>query len=142
MRNFRENHPLVESIGTNDIKEIKRILIDNIFFLRGNLNEIENAITYAEENSDFFFDEHKAIKIPKIDDNEDYFSKEQWNMRENYSRERYDLLVRLYNQFDLTPDNDYKTEKVETNNKLIKNIVIGGSVLLAGYLLYKAFTNE
>ena len=140
MREFTENQPLLASIKANDIDEIKRILIDNIFFLQGDENEISKAAEYAVNNSDFNFDEHVVLEVSNKKDKEDYFSDEKWNMRENYSRERYNFLVELYHETFAKQDYTYeldKTPKKDGVSKEVKVIVGGVIVIVAGYLIYK-----
>lgn len=138
MRTFLNNQPLLDSITANDLDEIRRTLIDNIFFLQGNRDEIEKAIQYATDNSKFVFEPHKAIKVSDTDNKNDFFSDEKWNMRENYSRERYNLLVELYNETFAKQEYIYDTEDQPFSlNTTTKYIIIGGAIVLASYLLYK-----
>lgn len=142
MRNFMQNQPLVNSIETNNLGEIKSQLIDNLFFLQGDRDEIYKAITYAENNSEFQFEDHIDLEDVNKEDRQNYFSQEKWNMEKNFSRERYDLLINLYGEVFGNPVYDEK-EDLKTSNKL-KNItpavLITGGVLLvvAGYLIYKS----
>jgi hypothetical protein len=142
MKDFNENQPLLDSIEANDLKEIKRILIDNIFFLKGDSVEIYKAVEYAMEKSDFKFEAHEEIDVINPNNKEDCFSDEQWNMRKNYSRERYDLLVELFNETFAKQNYTNDNTKGRSNDKLIKKAIIGGVIMVAGYLIYKAIVNE
>lgn len=137
MRKFTENQPLLDNIQNNDVKEIKRILIDNIFFLQGNRVEINNAVQYALDNSDFTFDDHEVLEVLDKNSKEGYFSEEQFNLYENYSKERYDLLVELYNEAYANKEYTYETEPTTDNNKVTKVVAVGVAVAVAVYVLYK-----
>ncbi|MBO3097822.1 hypothetical protein [Gelidibacter pelagius] len=142
MREFKENEDFIASIKDNDIYEIKRTLIDNIFFLQGNKNEIKEAVEYTILNSDFNFEEHKVLEVSDKTNKEDCFSDEKWNLRENFSKQRYDLLVELYNETFAKKEFTYEsgTTSNNENNDLLKKVMIGGVVLIAGYLIYKALS--
>jgi len=137
MRKFTENQPLLDNVQNNDVKEIKRILIDNIFFLQGNRYEINKAIQYVLENSDFAFEGHKDLEVSDKNNKEGYFSEEKFNLRENYSKDRYDLLVELYNEAFANKEYTYETEPATDNNKVAKVVVVGVAVAIAVYVLYK-----
>lgn len=137
MRKFTENQPLLKNIAANDVAEIKRILIDNIFFLQGNQSEIDNANEYAIKNSDFNFDEHQNMDVSDKINKQDYFSDEKWNIRENFSKDRYNLLVKLYNETFAKEEYSYESSDTFKNDDVLKKIIIGGAVIIAGYLIYK-----
>lgn len=140
MREFKENQPLLKSITANDVPEIKRILIDNIFFLQGNQSEIENANEYAIKNSDFNFEEHQVLVVSDKNNKEDYFSDEKWNMHKNFSKDRYNLLVKLYNETFAKEEYSYESSNTSKNDDVLKKIIIGGAVIIAGYLIYKVLS--
>lgn len=137
MRKFTENQPLFDNIQNNDVKEIKRILIDNIFFLQGNKVEINNAVQYALDKSDFTFDDHEVLEVSDKNSKEGYFSEEKFNLRENYSKERYYLLVELYNEAYANKEYTYETESTADNNKVTKVVAVGVAVAVAIYVLYE-----
>jgi hypothetical protein len=139
MRKFTENQPLLANIDANNIDEIKRILIDNIFFLQGDRNEIDEAVEYTIKNSDFNFDEHRALEVSNTNNKEDYFSDEKWNLNENFSRERYNVLVKLYSETFALHDYSYESKNT-SNDDTLKKIAIGGVVIIAGYLIYHALS--
>ena len=140
MRKFTENQPLLASIKANDITEIKRILIDNIFFLQGDQNEINNAVEYSINNSDFNFEEHRFLEVSDKNNKEDYFSDEKWNMNKNFSRDRYNLLVELYNETFAKQEYTYESDITSNKNEILKKVIVGGAVIIAGYLIYKALS--
>ncbi|QAA80853.1 hypothetical protein EI546_03515 [Aequorivita sp. H23M31] len=140
MREFTENESFIGSVKENDINEIKRTLIDNIFFLQGDKNEINKAVEYAINNSDFNFGAHKEIEVSNKTDKQDYFSDEKWNMRENYSKERYYLLVGLFKETFPEQEDIDKSDLPSVNNEILKKVIIGGVVLIAGYLIFKALS--
>jgi len=140
MRAFIENKDFIASIKDNDIYEIKRTLIDNIFFLQGDKNEINKAVEYAISNSDFNFEVHKELEVSNKTDKQDYFSDEKWNMRENYSKERYFLLVQLFKETFIEQDYSDELGLPSENNELLKKVIIGGAVLITGYLIYNALS--
>lgn len=137
MRNFKNNEPLLQNIKDNDVKEIKRVLIDNIMYLQGNRSEINKAIQYALDNSNFIFDKHQDIAISDRHNKESYFSEEQFNLKENYSRERFNVLVDLYNEVYANKKYIYESEPVKGSNNLIKVVVAVGVAAAAAYLLFK-----
>ena len=140
MRAFIENKDFIASIKDNDIYEIKRTLIDNIFFLQGDKNEINKAVEYAISNSDFNFEVHKELEVSNKTDKQDYFSDEKWNMRENYSKERYFLLVQLFKETFTEQEYNDELDLPSGNNELLKKVIIGGAVLITGYLIYKTLS--
>ncbi|NGX84815.1 hypothetical protein [Aequorivita sp. KMM 9714] len=140
MREFKENEDFISSIKDNDINEIKRTLIDNIFFLQGDKNEINKAVEYAIANSDFNFETYKELEVSNKTDKQDYFSDEKWNMRENYSKERYFLLVKLFKETFIEQEYNGELDLPSGNNEILKKVIIGGVVLIAGYLIYKALS--
>lgn len=138
MRKFTDNELLINSVHNNDVKEVKRLLIDNIIFLQGNKEEINKAVEYAIEKSNFIFDEHISLSVENADDKEDLFSEEKFNMRENYSKERYNLLVDLYHETFAKNEYVYETSTTKTDNtKIAKAVAVGLVVIIAGYLFYK-----
>jgi hypothetical protein len=140
MRKFTENKPLLASIKANDINEIKRTLIDNIFFLQGNLDEINKAVEYALRESHFYFEEHQVFKVSDKNNQVDYFSEEKGHMRKNYSRERYDLLVELYNKTLAKQEYTYESDSLPRNKPLVNKFVVSGAVIIASYLIFKALS--
>lgn len=140
MRKFTENQPLLANIKANNLEEIKRILIDNIFFLQGDRNEIDNAVEYAKTNSDFKFEEHRVLEVSDKKNKEDYFSDEKWNMNENFSRDRYNLLVELYNETFAQQEYTYHTNSIPEKNEIFSKVIISGAVIITGYLIYKVLT--
>lgn len=140
MRKFTENQPLLASIKANNVDEIKRILIDNIFFLQGDQNEINKAVQCAIDDSDFNFDEHRVLEVSNKDNKEDYFSDENWNMSENFSRDRYNLLVELYNETFAKQEYTYESDTSSKKSGIVQKVVVGGVIIIAGYLIYKALS--
>ena len=140
MRKYTENQPLLTSVEANDQDEIKRILIDNIFFLQGDRIEINKAIEYARNRSEFNFEEHREIPISDTTDKENYFTDEKWNMDENYSRERYDLLVELYHEAFAEQEYSYESRSNSRKDDVFRKFIIGGVVIFAGYIIYKALS--
>lgn len=141
MRKFTENQILLESVKANDIEEIKQFLIDNIFFLQGNQIEINAAVKYVINSSDFNFEEYKELEVSDRNNKNDYFSEEKWNMRENFSRERYNLLVELYHETFAKQDYTYESDKTRKKDGVsteVKVIVGGVALIVTGYLIYKA----
>ena len=140
MRKYTENQPLLTSVEENDQDEIKRILIDNIFFLQGDRIEINKAVEYAINQSEFIFEEHREMAISDKNNKENYFTDEKWNMDENYSRERYNLLVELYHEAFSKQEYTYESSGNSSNDDVLKKFIIGGVVIFAGYLIYKALS--
>lgn len=139
MINFNEITPFIESVKTNNLSEIKNLLIENIFFQQGDKRELDKALQYAINNSSFKFEEHIDLEVSDKTNKEDYFSDEKWNMRENYSKERYNLLVELYNETFAKQEYAYSIVEENVNNdKLVKKVIIGSVIVIAGYLIYKA----
>lgn len=137
MREFRDHELFINSVNNNEVKEIKRLLIDNIIFLQGNREEINKAVEYAIEKSDFIFDEHTYLPVENTENRESVFSEEKFNMRENYSKERYNLLVDLYHETFAKKEYTYETDNSESKINVKKAAAIGFGVAVAIYLLYK-----
>lgn len=140
MRKYTENQALITSVRANEVEEIKRILIDNIFFLQGNLTEINKAIEYAINQSDFNFEDHQVLEVSDKNDKENYFIDEKWNMDKNFSRNRYNLLVELYKDTFAKQEYTYKKETTSKKDEIIKKVVVGSVIIIAGYLIYKSIS--
>lgn len=146
MEKFINYQPLIDSVAIDDVENIKRVLIDLIFFLNGNENEIENALKFVQEKSSFAFEDHKVLDVSNGSDNEMYFSEEKYNMLINYSYERFKLLIDLYKKayanktFDLEIEED---KTVNTDSKTITKVVaISAIVVVAALTIYKCLKNE
>lgn len=137
MRKFTDNQLFINSVKNNDVGEIKRLLIDTVFFLEGDREEIDNAIQYALDNSDFTFEEHENIEVSDKKDIENYFSEEQLNIIENYSLKRFNLLVDLYVQVFRNKEYTYTIQPVSVNNKVFKTLSIVIAIAIGLYALYK-----
>lgn len=137
MRKFTDNQLFINSVKDNDVGEIKRLLIDTVFFLQGDREEIDNAIQYALDNSDFTFEEHENIEVSDKKDIENYFSEEQLNIIENYSIKRFNLLVDLYVQVFRNKEYTYTIQSVSVNNKVFKTLPIVIAIAIGLYALYK-----
>lgn len=95
---FRNNLPYLSIVKSKDLSRIKRELINMIFFLHGNKQEIEQAIQHAEEKACFVFDTHDNSLDNKETDKKRELAQEQILARINFSRERYFKIVDLYGQ--------------------------------------------
>lgn len=142
MIDFKDFDAFIESVQSNNINEIKDLLVENIFIQQGDKSNLDKAIEYAMNNSNFKFEEHIELEVSDKKNKEDYFSDEKWNMRKNYSRERYELLVELYGETFTKPEHTYETVEDKAKDKIIRKIIIGGVIVVAGYLIYKAIVNE
>lgn len=144
MKNYIKNQALLESVASNNVEEIKIILIDLIIFFQGNPEEINEAVSYAVENSKFTFELHKDLPNEKCTTKEELFIDEKFNMRLNYSKERFNRLVELYNESYALHEYPEETGKVTADNsKLLKIIAISITVLVVGYGIIKmGYTND
>ncbi|MDX1718691.1 MAG: hypothetical protein R3353_00895 [Salegentibacter mishustinae] len=138
MRKFTENQPLLASVRANNVEEIKGILIDNIFFLQGEKNEINKAVEYALNDSDFKFEEHRVLSISNKENKKDIFSDEKWNLSENFSRDRYNLLVELYSETFAKQEYTYESDTPSKKNEIVTKVVVGGAIIIVGFLIYKS----
>lgn len=138
MRKFTDNQPLLDNVKANNLDEVKRILTDNIFFLQGDQLEINKAIKFAINNCDFNFEKHQELPVSDKANKEDYFSYEKWNLSKNYSRERYDLLVDLYHATFANQEYTYQKDIKSGKGQILRKVVIGGVIIIVGYLIYKA----
>lgn len=138
MKNYTKNQALVQSVVSNNVEEIKIILIDLIIFFQGNLDEINEAVSYAVENSNFTFELQKDLPNEKWTNKEELFIDEKFNMSLNYSKERFNKLIELYNEsYALHKYPEQETKVASDNSKLLKIIAISITVLVVGYAIIK-----
>jgi len=141
MRKYTENKALMLNIESNNIKELKMNLIENIFFVQGDLEQINQSIEFAKNNSDFDFEPHIEIPLHYTLYTGEGFSEETYNMRTNFSKERFDLLLKIYHKVYVNESNAIETIKENvtsssnSTNLKIGVYVVGAAIL--GYLIYK-----
>ncbi|MGG5599609.1 hypothetical protein ACPDHJ_07395 [Myroides sp. C8-3] len=141
MRKYTENKALMLNIESNNVKELKINLIENIFFVQGDLVQINQSIEYAKNNSDFDFEPHVDIPLLYDINSEEAFSEEKYNMRTNFSKERFDMLLKIYHKVYVSESNTVETIKdnvttpSNSKNFRIGVCVVGAAIL--GYLIYK-----
>ena len=144
MRSYKENTAFTKSVQENNIANIKRLLLDNIIFLQGDKADIEEAISYATANSDFKFEDHQALPVDAESHSKALFSEEKWNMEENYSKERFDALIALYNETYAKEEYTYETKTAKNNLVENKKLLIAGAVAaaaaLTAYIVYKTLS--
>lgn len=149
MRKYSDNIALLKSIKTNNVKEIKNLLIDNIFFVKGNRSEIFASAEFAEKESDFRFDSHIDVLLNYNENTEEKFSEEKFNMRSNFSKERFDNLVEIYKEVYMqekdelhTSDRDIlpvysSNNEFPSSSDFKKMAIIAISIVVIGYVIYK-----
>lgn len=146
MEKFINYQPLIDSVAIDDVENIKRVLIDLIFFLNGNEIEIESGLKYVQEKSSFAFEDHKVLDVSNGSDNEMYFSEEKYNMLINYSYDRFKLLIDLYKKAYANKTFDLEIEGNDTSNikqsSISKVVVISVLAVASVFLLYKCLKNE
>lgn len=150
MRKYTDNSVLQEFIEINNVPEIKKELINSIIFLLGNREEIHKAIAEAESKTDFAFEEHKDIAYDNKEATELLYSEIKHTLlRENYSKERFDELIKLYHEVYADMVFEKEEEKpqikaistpINTQEKptdpmsVVTKVVIA---LVAGYIIYR-----
>lgn len=146
MRQFTDNKPLMRFIENNDVEEIKEELPNLIFFLQGDRNELQKAIAYVLQHTSLKFEQHQNIEVENTSDIKTLLTEEQFNLRKNFSKERFEKLIDLYNQTYKTKNNTpildsgknvfhRDTNKKEDNT--LKIIAIAAGTIFLGYILYK-----
>ncbi|MHC5310530.1 hypothetical protein ACYSNM_10785 [Myroides sp. LJL116] len=156
MRKFTENDFLMKFIAEGNIEELKKELLNSIFFLKGDRKELNNALEYINLHTDFTFDEHNGIWAKENSNFKSLYADEAINMEDNFSKERFDKLIDLYavaykevvddglNTYEsqMKRDGIYKLEENETlevyedEQKKKKYLLIGGGLLLGAILIY------
>lgn len=101
----------VSAVENNDLEQIKVELIKIIKYFYHKPKEIESAISFARSNSNFDFDNHKEASFDKSSKGEE-FDSEYLNLFDNFSKKRYQKVVRLIPKWNVE-DSDF--------NKFLKN---------------------
>lgn len=129
---FRNNLPYLSIVKSKDLASIKRELINMIFSLHGNKQEIELAIQYAEEEVCFVFDKHDNSLNNKETDKKRELAQEQILARINFSRERYFKIVDLYGQVYGMKNNKEKSSNlvspIKVEDKVADKRLIYGAI--------------
>lgn len=155
---YTDNKHLVDYISSHDLINFKEELLNTIFFVKGNREELYRAINDAENAGFFTFDVHEDIKLSSEIPLKDEYTEEIINMSLNYSRERFEKLLRLYNRcykegvfsskessidlanksVDILNSNN-RVESDIKNDNIMKIVKTGVVLAIAAYALYKIF---
>lgn len=142
MRSYKDSIQFVKAVADNDRFEIKHELVSLFFFLNGDETEINKAVDYAIEKSSFKVEPHDPHKTEGNSEfNEDYFAQVSTNLTKNFSKERLNLLLSIYDKVykhkeSVRFDEFYASSKTSP----YKTIAIATGAVLAIYLLYKIFS--
>ncbi|AFU67916.1 hypothetical protein P700755_000940 [Psychroflexus torquis ATCC 700755] len=146
---FKKNKSFVDGVKENDLKMVKSQLSEMIMLFQGNIFELKQAVEYAENNCSFKFEGHLETETEVIrSSNSDFFYAEKVELRSNFSRERFNEVIRLYplmvekdNFFGDNPEEDLtdvnRKNGVKLNTKTY--LLIGASIIVSGYILYRLF---
>lgn len=140
-KKFKDNLPFLRFIKSNSIADIKSELLNIIFFLEGDIEEINEAIKFAEENSQFQFQENTVVVEKHYDDLKKQLAQEQILARINFSRERYFKIVDLYGQVYGMKNNKEKSSNLVSPIKVEDKRLIYGAlavvIVVSVYLILK-----
>jgi hypothetical protein len=137
MANYADNIPFMNYVNEKDVEMIKYELLNQIFFLAGNKSELEKAIAFARSNSDFEFDHHEVILGEDFDDPEKRYVEIKFNMEKNFSRVRFDTLIKIYEDHYAKKEYSYDIpESTKKSSNVVVAVVVVG-IAVASLVLYK-----
>lgn len=141
MVNYKDFSNFINEVKLNNAFNIKSELSRLILFLNGEKKLINEAITYAKQNSDFKLEEHIDIPLDiELSTAEDYYVYEKGLLLNNFSQQRLTKVIELYHQL---PKSELIEEIVitENNRKATlnkKQIVIATiAVVVLSAVIYK-----
>jgi hypothetical protein len=144
---YKNNKSFLNAVKNNDLQMVKSQLSEMIMLYQGSESEIMQAVQYAENNCSFKFEEHKQsdMQVDKSS-NSDLFYTEKVQLRNNFSKHRFDEVIRLYplmvKEDDFFADEAKKPNDNINNQAIFKNktktyFLLGASFILAAYIIYK-----
>lgn len=131
----------MKAIKDGDVRKIQYELVDSIFFFEGNKQDIEEAIEFAKANSSFEFEEYIDLPTVEPKDDKDLYSIEKLNLKTNFSKERFDRLVNLYDKVYAWHTRTKKTNQQNTDNsttKIVVTVVIAVGLLVGAVAIIKS----
>ncbi|MEZ7514671.1 hypothetical protein [Flavobacterium frigidarium] len=142
MEDYKNFKHFLESVRSNELYAIKLELAAMIILLNGSHQKINEAIAYAQTNSDFDFETHQPSQSKKsLITVEDSFLYENGELSNNFSQERLNEVFRLYhlmcNERDVVNEIDETKKKDFKGSNSTKKVVIVAGVVVTAYFLYK-----
>ena len=108
---FEESKAFMSSVEQGDIFGIKSDLESLIAITKGNKAECLRAIEYARKNSDFDWEEDDGVFFGEgLIEDKDVYLYEKERLVQNFTKERFDKVIGLYNK--LYPAKKEKNESV------------------------------
>lgn len=145
---YKNNSSFLNAVKNNDLKMVKSQLTEMIMLFQGDKSELVEAVNYAEKNCSFQFEEHRPTKT-QVDDtsNSDLFYTEKVELRDNFSKERFEEVIRLYplmvgeddfySKAKVNSDDDNNSKQSSSNVNIKTYLIIGTSAIIVGYIIYR-----
>jgi len=134
---YTDNIHLINYIESDNIFRFKEELLNSIFFLKGNREELDKVIELAVRKSSFRFDIHQEIDLNQNLSFEDKYAQETLNMKENFSKERLNYLLEIYDTYYSKKEYSYDIpESTKKSSNVVVAVVVVG-IAVASLVLYK-----
>jgi len=134
---YTDNIHLINYIESDNIFRFKEELLNSIFFLKGNREELDKVIELAVRKSSFRFDIHQEIDLNQNLSFEDKYAQETLNMKENFSKERLNYLLEIYDTYYSKKEYSYDIpESTKKSSNVVVAVVVVG-IAVASLILYK-----
>jgi hypothetical protein len=134
---YTDNIHLINYIESDNIFRFKEELLNSIFFLKGNREELDKVIELAVRKSSFRFDIHQEIDLNQNLSFEDKYAQETLNMKENFSKERLNYLLEIYDTYYSKKEYSYDIpESTKKSSNVVVAVVVVG-IAIASLVLYK-----
>lgn len=114
MTDYKDFTNFIKEVKLNNVFKIKSELTNIIFFLKGDVLLVNDAINYAVDNSDFKLEEHiDFLSEIELQTDEDMYIYENGLLLNNFSKERLEKVIKLYHQL---PKSQIIEEEIEIEN--------------------------
>lgn len=131
---FEESKSFMSSVEQGDIFGIKSDLESLIAITKGNKAECLRAIEYARKNSDFDWEEDDGVFFGEgLVEDDDIYLYEKGRLVQNFTKERFDKVIELYNKLypakkekngGVVNETPFSPEKTGTNKGTSKSKTI------------------
>lgn len=146
MKTFKENTALLDEIKKSNLLGIKVGLKNSIILLQGDRQELMSAAKFAEENSNFRFEEHEELPVGTSTVKEDIYTAEGLNLISNFSKERFLKLIELFpevfnKKHFVAPVLNEDSSNTEEELPVKKIAIAVATAIAVGYIVYKLSSN-
>ena|SRR5690554_4178674 len=140
MKTFEENIILLNHIRNNKDRQIKDELVNTIFLLEGDEEELARAFEYVLSNSNLKEEVHIPMDTSHIHDAESLFTEEKFNFFKNFSQVRFNRLISIYKEAYMHKTYEFLPQPKSSNGCLKQaSLLISGAIvaMLVTYVIIK-----